>query len=332
MWRFLVILIVLLGAIFLITRFTELNAIADAFEKGNWHFLLLAFGVELVRLFCVGLVYTAIYRGLGLKENPFRLTLLFLAGIFVNVVAPSGIGVGGIALFAADGSRRGLSPGKISIAGVLFTVFDYAAFFGFLSLGLIVLFRRGSLGSSEIIGTLFFLLIAGSLAFFVYLAMHSELAFGNVLAWLARMLNRLLRPFLHRDYLSEAHTHEFAHESAEGLNELRQRPGNALLILALAILAKSIQAFNLMLIFLAFGVPFSAGTIIAGFSLMTLFIVISPTPGGVGIVEGAMPLALNSLGVPLGMAVVITLAYRGTSFWPQVLLGIPALRLVSRSK
>jgi glycosyltransferase 2 family protein len=148
---------------------------------------------------------------------------------------------------------------------------------------------------------------------------------------LTRFVNRLLRPLIHREYLSETHALEFAHESVEGMHELLKKPGLSLLGLLLAVLAKSLQAVNLMLVFLAFGVPFSGGTIIAAFSLIMLFVVVSPTPGGLGVVEGTMPLVLSSFGIPMGTAVVLMLAYRGTSFWPQVLLGIPALRLLSKN-
>jgi glycosyltransferase 2 family protein len=44
--------------------------------------------------------------------------------------------------------------------------------------------------------------------------------------------------------------------------------------------------------FLSFKVQFSTGTIVAGFSMAYLFLIVSPTPSGIGIVEGLMPLAL----------------------------------------
>jgi len=88
----------------------------------------------------------------------------------------------------------------------------------------------------------------------------------------------------------------------------------------------------LYIIFLAFKVDFSAGTLVAGYSLSTLLAVVSPTPAGIGVVEGTMPLVLSSLRVPIGAATVITLAYRGVTFWMPFLLGIPALRLLSRPR
>ncbi|MCC6190535.1 MAG: flippase-like domain-containing protein, partial [Anaerolineales bacterium] len=82
--------------------------------------------------------------------------------------------------------------------------------------------------------------------------------------------------------------------------------------------------------FLAFGQPFSSGTLVAGFSLGHLFTIISPTPAGIGVVEGAMTIALRTLRVPLGTATVITLAYRGLTFWLPFFYGFVGLRLLQR--
>jgi uncharacterized protein (TIRG00374 family) len=83
-------------------------------------------------------------------------------------------------------------------------------------------------------------------------------------------------------------------------------------------------------VFLAFQVPFSAGTIIGGFAIAYLFLIITPTPAGVGIIEGVMPLALSSLRVPWSEAVVITLAYRGVTFWIPLGFGAIAMRLLEK--
>jgi uncharacterized protein (TIRG00374 family) len=78
--------------------------------------------------------------------------------------------------------------------------------------------------------------------------------------------------------------------------------------------------------FLSFEVPFSAGTIIAGFSIAYLFLIVSPTPSGIGIVEGLMPIGLSSLGVDWSQAVVITITYRTVTFWVPFGIGAWAFR------
>jgi len=88
--------------------------------------------------------------------------------------------------------------------------------------------------------------------------------------------------------------------------------------------------FVLWLVFLAFGIPYDAGTIVGGYSIAYLFTVASPTPAGVGVVEGLMTLGLVSLQVPLAQATVVTLAYRGVTFWFLLLFGMFAFQYIKR--
>ena len=46
--------------------------------------------------------------------------------------------------------------------------------------------------------------------------------------------------------------------------------------------------------------------------------------------EGVLTVTLRSLNVPLGSAAVITLAYRGFTFWLPLLFGIVAFRILER--
>jgi uncharacterized protein (TIRG00374 family) len=80
--------------------------------------------------------------------------------------------------------------------------------------------------------------------------------------------------------------------------------------------------------FLSFDVPFSAGTIVGGFAIGYLFLIVSPTPSGIGVVEGVMTLALRTLRVELSDAVLITLAYRGVTFWLPMAVGAFAFRVL----
>ena len=45
--------------------------------------------------------------------------------------------------------------------------------------------------------------------------------------------------------------------------------------------------------FFAFDVDFTPATVVAGFSIAYLFLIVSPTPAGIGIVEGVMTVALS---------------------------------------
>jgi hypothetical protein len=282
-------------------------------------------------MFNVAVSYQTIYRTMGLEEKLGRLVLMATAGYFVNIVAPSA-GVGGVAVFISQARRRGYSPAKVTMAGVVFVLFEYLGFLVILALGLTVLFRRNHLTMVEISASAILVSIALVMAILIYLGMHSADALGRALAWMARLVNKLLRPFIHREYLSEQRAHVFARDGSEGLHDLRKKPTSLLLLAALGLSSKLLTLLVLLLMFLAFKVEFSPGTLIAGFSIGYLFWIVSPTPAGIGFVEGALTLTLRTLNVPLAAAAVLALSYRGVIFWLPLLFGLVAFRWLEKSE
>jgi uncharacterized protein (TIRG00374 family) len=155
---------------------------------------------------------------------------------------------------------------------------------------------------------------------------------GNVLAWLSRLVNRLFRPFIHRDYLKEENAHLFAREIAEGILLIRGKRKDLIWPFLFSLNNKALLVCVMTFTFLTVGTPFTVGSVVGGVSIASLFMIVSPTPSGVGIVEGILPFALNMLQVPLGAAVLITLIYRAVTFWLPLLVGVVTFRILGNSK
>lgn len=331
MRKFIFIIVTFLGAAFVYLSFGELQVILKTLQQGNFWFVLIALIVEFGWFSIAGFTFRALYHVLGIDETVYKLSLLAAAANFVNIVAPSA-GMGGMAIYISNANRRGLSRGKITVVSMLYIFLDYIAFMVVLTLGLLVLFRRNDLHGTELAASSIIFAIALGMGFLIYLGSRSAVALGNALAWMARLVNRIVHPFIHREYLSEARAHEFANEMADDLKSLPERPRSLLIPLLYAFANKALLMGVLLFIFLAFQVPFTAGTIIGGFAISYLFLIVSPTPSGIGIVEGVMPLALSSLGVQWSQAVIITLAYRGITFWIPLGVGALALRILEREQ
>ena len=332
MKKFIVVIFLFLGVGIVALSFGELETTLATLQKAHLRYMVLAIALEALWMVNVGLTYKSIYHLLGIEESRDRLTLVAAASNFINIVAPTA-GMSGIAVFANDARRRGHPPGKATLAGALFLLVDQAAFLLVLGLGWIVLIRRNDLNAGEISASLLILAIACIFTFLLYLGYRSADALGNVLARIAHATNRILRLFLHRDYLSEERAHAFAAEVAEGLADLPEHSARRLLRPLLhALLNRTLLIGILLCAFLSFDVPFSAGTIIAGWAIGYLFLIISPTPNGIGVVEGLMPLTLTSLRVPYEAAVVVTLAYRAITFWLLLAVGAWAFRRLHLSE
>ncbi|GAP07199.1 conserved hypothetical protein [Anaerolinea thermolimosa] len=325
MRKFIIALILLLGVLFLITRFTEMQDVVAIFQRGNFYLVSLALVFQLLWLFNLGLTYQSIFSLLHEKVGAMYMARVATASMFIGVVAPSG-GLSGGAYLLANARSQGRSIGRAAVAGVLFVLLEYTATLLTLIFGLAELARRNKLHWSEITASLILLLGALGLALLLYLGMKSASLLARLLAWGARMINRLFHPFLHHNYLSEARAHSFAFEAAEGIAALRSNPRQVLRPVFHAILNKGILIGILALVFMAFKIEVPFTTVLACFSIAYLFLIVSPTPAGIGVVEGVMTVAFGSLQVPLEASAVVTMAYRGLTFWVPVLLGLFAFR------
>lgn len=331
MRKFLVAVVLMIGVMYIILRFAEIESLLNTLQHGDLRFILLALLFVLLWQANIAISYWMIYRILGIQEDVRQLLYMSLAAMFVNTVAPMG-GMSGMTIFISEARRRNYAPGKATVASALYVLFDYAGFLAVLALGFIVLLRRDRMQVTEVVAAALLFLLALFLATMLYLAMRNYQQLGRFLAWGGRVINRLLYPFIHREYLNPQRAHSFAAEIAEGVQGLRHNPYGLLYPGLLAISSKAMMIMTLFMTFLAFGVDYSIGTLIAAFSIGYLFLIISPTPSGVGFVEGAMTLVLRSFYIPLSDAAVVTIAYRGLTFWLPLLMGMGAMRQLARTE
>ncbi len=331
MRKVLTAIVLMLGVLLVIFSFSEIENIARTLEKSDWRLWGLALVVELIWLYNLGTSFRVLYRLMGLEENGTHLFWLASAANFINVVAPSA-GIGGMALFLDDAKRRNHPSGHVTVIGALFVLYDYFAFLCVLALGWVVLIRRNNLNSGDISASFIMLGLAIGLSLILYLGYKSGERLGRALASLVRFINRLFNPFIHRPYLSEESARRYAFEISDGLLALKGKHKELIWPFLFALNNKAILIIILAISFLAYQVPFSAGTLVAGLSTAYLFTIVSPTPAGLGFVEGALTLALNAMRVPLGSAVVITLTYRAVTFWFPLAVGALAFRHLQTSR
>jgi glycosyltransferase 2 family protein len=331
MRKFILAIVLLLAVVYVIIQFSEVEAIVDTFRHGDWRYLLLAICIQAFWLVNIAVSYKFIFQITGIQEKMGKMLLLGAAANFANVVAPTA-GMSGMAVFISEARSRGYSPGRATVGGVLFVLFDYAGFLFVLAFGLLVLIRRNNLNFAEIISTLILLTTATIFSFLLYLGTRSGQRLGDFLAKGTHFVNKLVRPFIHRQYLSEDRSYEFAYEASDALKTLEHKRMKLVFPFILAVSSKVLLMGILLLCFIAFEVPMTPGTLVAGFSLGYLFLIVSPTPAGIGFVEGGLTLSLSSLGVPLGQAAVVALSYRGITFWLPLAFGAYAFRFVANTR
>jgi uncharacterized protein (TIRG00374 family) len=332
MRKIFLVVVGLLAIAYIVFSLAELESILAALQQSRPLYLGAAIAVEAVLLLNTTATFWALYQLVGLRESVRNLFVMVTAAIFVNLVTPAS-GLGGITVFLDEARRRGLSTGRVMVTGILYVLYEYVALFVALAAGFVVLAQLGKLNIAELLAAGFLLILAISIGAGLVVGYRSARQLGNLLAWLARLVNHLLRPFLHKEYLNVASAYSFSNELTDGLSSLRTTNlGKILLPLVFTLINKLLLILVLALTFLALGNPVSAGTVVAGFSVGHLFVYASPTPSGIGFVDSILPLALNSLDVPLPHAVLVALVYRAVTLWLPLALGAVAFRHLQRSR
>ena len=329
--RTILYIVIALAAIYVIVSFAEIENIVNSLREGNWIFLLVGLIFEVLCLINNSVTYRSIYTLLGLSEERNQLFLISSASVFVSVVAPSG-GISGLTVFIDAAKKRGHSPARVLVAGILYTIYEYVSLLCVSAFGFIVLIRRNNLSGGEMTAAGLLLLISIVYIAILYLGNKSSTMLGNILAAISRWVNRLLFRFLHHDLINPEKATLFADEIGEGIGTIRENKKGLAWPFLFALNNKACQLCVLTATFLAMDTPFSAGTIVGGFSMSQLIFYVSPTPGGVGFVESVFPAILRMLGVPIEKGLLITLTYRALTLWFSFLVGFFSFRHLQKKQ
>lgn len=321
----------------LFARFVYLNRgqlvdIVAVLRSGVWYLLLVVVFLFGLAVQNQGRLYSSIYAMLRLPPERKKLSAIFLVSRFMSVAAPSG-GLSGAVPFIQDARRRNLGVGTVLVANLVYLVVWYSTFALILLIGMLHLFLVHDLQWFEVAEA------------FILIGFTTLLVAVLALAWLApTWLSAILHRFTHLTAriatrfnrpvpLTIAQTEALANELTHTIYLIRHAGwGPALRPFGFALINELLNLLILFFVALAFGVQMNLGVLVGTYSIGILFFLISPTPGGLGFVEGILILVMTSLGIADESAATITLAYRGFTFWLPFILGFFALRRLEQQR
>jgi phosphatidylglycerol lysyltransferase len=320
----------LLGIAFvwlIVSRFTEIEKLAQTLAQGRWQWVLGAALLQVVYYIVYAGLYQSAFDTVDVTSRIPDLLPVVFASLFVNVVAPTG-GASGAALFVDDASRRGQSPARATLGTLLVLVADFSAFLLVLAIGMAYLFVQHDLKAYEVMAAVALVLMTACLAGVMLLGLWRPSFLRRLLGWVQRAANRGAG-WIHRPaFLDEGWAEKNAAEFTQAGVAIATHPLRLARTLALALVGHLLDLAGLFTLFLAFRQPIGVGVLVAGYAVGILFWIVSPTPQGIGVVEGVMALVYTSLDVPAAAATVIALAFRGLSFWVPLAIGFVVLRRV----
>ena len=278
---------------------------------------MVAVAVECVSL----LFYSLLFRRLlDLLRYPMTLGLALrinLAGLAAAHLFSAG-GVGGAAVTYRVLQKRGMPHSLVLIAVIFQNAFAYIVLFALFGAGLTVLILRGQGGdAATVIAGIFVALLLVAAGYGFWLLNHpSSLRrrAHKVVAWLERRIKRIsVDPAMLEEYLDGV---------VDGWRRLRREGWGHLKTVGLAVGYWGFDIVCLLLVMLAFHQTLSPDKVVIAYAVANVVGTFSPTPGGLGAVEGVMIALLVGFGMPSAAAVAVVLVYRLINFWLPIPAGL----------
>ncbi len=327
-WGRRIFLILIVAAFVVIAMsFSDLQNLYDNLKEGNGYYILAAFFFLLIHFYFFALAYAASFHTVGINTSTRRLFPLIFAYIFVNVVAPTG-GVSGPALFATEAAKRNESSIKTLAAVLIANIAQFVTFFVVLLFGFLYLFVNQELKFYQIFGAALLLALTGFLIMVFLMGIFKQEALIKGLKWCYKRFNRISRFFKSEDKFLEEHATKDVQEFSKSVVRVLDHPRLFTWTFVHSMVTHLTHLAGLAMIFSAFHQDYTLGILVCGYVMATLFQIIGITPYGVGFSEGAMTLVLVSLGIPAEKALLITLVFRGLSFWIPFFIGFILLRKI----
>jgi uncharacterized protein (TIRG00374 family) len=283
-------------------------------------YLLLAAILMFGARWSIGLMLKECFDVVGMKRTGKEMFSLELQALAVNLIIPTA-GASVAVLFADDAQKRGESRTKAVNGGILTYLVDYTAISFLLLLAIIFLYFIKSLTPTVIIPAVIFFFLTGGLYFLSFAAAKKADFLENMLKKFSRaVITPLLRLFKKEVDLSDS-VEKLVREISEANEAALRDPKNILRALRWSLLAHFLRLVIIYIIFVSLGLHPLYRVVLAGYAIGALFVVVSPTPNGVGFVEGSMALVFSGLGIPGAVATTTTIIYRALDFWIPFSIG-----------
>ncbi len=307
------------------SRYAQIKDLAQTLAAGAWQWVAVAALLQVIYYWVISVSFQAAFYTVEVKSRVRDLLPVTLAALFISVVVPV-TGMAGVALFVDDANRRGESPSRAAAGTLLQLAANFLALTLILVGGMVYLFFQGNLKAYEVIAALILAAITAMWSTVLLLGAWRPLSLQRLFAWLQNTANGLARRFRRPPYFGKDWAARNASDFIDASHAIVRHPKRLLATFAILMGAHAISLLSLYTLFLAFYKPVSIGVLVAGYSVGILFQTVSPTPQGIGVVEGVMPLVFSSLSVPGAAATTVSLGFRGLAFWIPLLLGFVLIR------
>ncbi len=319
-------IILIVFFVILAIKFSDLEKFYKTLQQGIWYYIFALFTFETLYLVDQAEIFTGLFKIYNVNITIRKILKVFLAANFTNLALPSA-GIAGLTVFSQAGPKLfNIKRSKAMVINLLYYFLNYGSFIVLMILGIILLFTMNKLQTYHYISAslMFILVLTGSSIFWVGYKNKNHLK--NLLEGVAKFINFFSQRLSKKDLIKKDNINNLQTEIFYTTSVYKRNKHKFLEPLAFALLGHFIQIFVLYISFLAFGYNPEFYIVIIGYIFSVVFIMVSPTPSGIGIVEPVMAVTMASLGAPIEIATIATLTFRGITFWLPFFIGFYATR------
>lgn len=328
--EYIFVFFLLVFVIVLALKFSDLEKFVKILSGGIWYYILLFIFLQLLYLLVQSEVYLGLYRIFGKTGNLIKTLQVFLATNFVNLALPFS-GVSGVVTFVGYSKELGLSRLQALIINIIFYILV------FLSFSLMILFilffpnELVLLNTPEKITIFVFYLMIISLTVVFLIMVTSEKISGQIVKFSANFINFFSRRFVRKEVIDKKKSQLTIGQIKVLRLVINEKKRIFLAPFFYSLFGHLLHFLVFYIIFLAFGSAVSPLVALIGYIISVVFIVVSFTPSGVGIVEPLMILYFVSAGISVELATIVTFVFRGVVFWLPFFLGFLAIRQMRKT-
>lgn len=283
--------------------------------------MFLAFAIGISAYVLIVINFRRIYHMLGVEKSFSEMMKLELSSLATGVVLPS-LGLSSSIVFIEDAAKHGYSRAKGLAAAILFIFTDYLSISILSLLGLLIFVTMGFFKWQVIIPVLLFLALTAGVAFLIFLASARKSKARSLIIKLAKKFSGIFKKILKSSYDPEQVAEKILNEFSLTTQTVKKDSKHYRQTVIMAIVTHLIRIISLYFVFISLGFAIQPHVLLAGYVVGMVLVVISPTPNGIGFVEGGMLLIFTSLGVPASIAGTATIIYRGFQFWLPFFIGL----------
>ncbi|MBU0466834.1 MAG: flippase-like domain-containing protein [Nanoarchaeota archaeon] len=313
------LIIIILALLFYTLKDINFLEVYSLLKQINPLYLILA----ILSYLCYFLIWNARWQHTMkgfVNARYFSLLRILFAGVFVNTITP-GTGIGGEPVRAYYLKKKYKHP-KTKFLGYILAdkTFNVIAFAIFIVFSLI--FLSFFLKIPSIAKTISFTILAALVIFTIILLLVWKNS-RYEMRWLAekfykiKSIRKRFNNLPHLEKYLTRKTHNFTIVFKEVVTDKHK----IYFGIILSIILRLFEYLAVYLIFLSLGVNMNFISIIVVVTLSHLLGDLSPTPGGIGVVEGSMILLYSAIGIPPALAAVVALLTRVIYYFYTLLLG-----------